>query len=59
MCEEGERGLAKVMAVQSDVDLLFDIRNSFFLGNFQHCITEAQKIKVGSVLSLVWKTRSP
>lgn len=30
----------------SDVDVLFEIRNSFFLGNFQHCITEAQKIKV-------------
>ncbi len=30
----------------SDVDVLFEVRNSFFLGNFQHCITEAQRIKV-------------
>ncbi|XP_055935135.1 coatomer subunit epsilon-like isoform X1 [Argiope bruennichi] len=33
------------MANQGTPDVLFEIRNSFFIGNYQYCINEAQKLK--------------
>ncbi|GIY51628.1 coatomer subunit epsilon [Caerostris darwini] len=33
------------MANQSTPDQLFEIRNSFYIGNYQHCINEAQNLK--------------
>lgn len=36
------------MASSGDVDELFEIRNSFFIGNYQFCINEAQKLHPSS-----------
>ena len=37
----------KMSREETSQDFLFDIKNAFFTGNFQQCIKEAQKLKVG------------
>ena len=34
------------MANTGDTDVLFEIRTALYLGNYQQCINEAQKLKV-------------
>lgn len=38
------------MAGAENVDVLFEVRNAFFLGDYTHCITTANKIKVSQSL---------
>jgi hypothetical protein len=34
------------MADKEGVDQLFEIKTNFYIGNYQQCINEAQRIKV-------------